>query len=99
MFENLQKDPTRLLLLTQDGPPGVPLDPSVARLFPNTCRHDPSDLSKAREIAASAEPVPIGLLFQDSQRPCYDTLTAQGIDMGVDEKLGALDHALDNFAI
>lgn len=99
MFEELQKDPARLLLLTSDTSQGVPLDPSVARLFPTTHQHDPSDLGKALAVAANVDPVPIGLLFQDSERPCYDTLSAEGIHMGVDEKLGALDRAFDSFAI
>jgi 2-oxoglutarate ferredoxin oxidoreductase subunit beta len=99
MFEALQKDPARLLLLTNDTQQGISLDPSVARLFPTTHQHDPRDLASALKVAVSVDPVPIGLLYQDAERPCYNTLSAQGIDMGVDEKLRAIDHALDSFAV
>ena len=41
---------------------GIPLDPSLKRLFPNSTTHDPSNLSAARDFASDDNAIPIGLL-------------------------------------
>jgi 2-oxoglutarate ferredoxin oxidoreductase subunit beta len=97
VFEELQRDPSRLLLLTGDN--GIAVDPAVAKMFPNRRDHDPADLSTARERAESGELVPVGLLFQDVSRPRYEAFTMRGFGMSTDEKLAALNRELDQFAV
>src|SRR5690606_15197523 len=97
VFEELQKDPSRLLLLEGEGQPE--LEPAVARIFPNRRAHDPRDLSAARDVAAAPEPVPIGVLFRDPTRPRYEEFTQQGLGMSARAKLDALERELDRFAV
>ncbi|MFO1051654.1 MAG: thiamine pyrophosphate-dependent enzyme [Planctomycetota bacterium] len=97
VFEDLQKDPTKLLLLTGEGQPA--LDASVARIFPNQAAHDRRDLGAARAAAEAGGPVPIGVLFQDESRPRYEDFTQQGLGMSNKAKLAALGKELDRFAV
>ncbi len=96
-FDELQRDPAKLLLLTHNR--GIQLEDSMAARFPNRRDHNPSDLGAAWTIARGAAGIPIGLLFQDESRPCYDQLSSAGLSMVNEQKLQALEQALDRFAI
>jgi 2-oxoglutarate ferredoxin oxidoreductase subunit beta len=95
VYEEYQKDPSKLLLLTNHN---LPLDDSIKRIFPNQREHDASRLSKALEVAATTEPLPVGILFQDQTRLCYETLSSRGLGMPVEDKVKGLNRALDLFA-
>ncbi|MCC6782176.1 MAG: 2-oxoglutarate oxidoreductase [Planctomycetes bacterium] len=97
VYEDLQKDPSKLLLLTGEGQPR--LEPSVARLFPNQRAHLVGDLAGARALAGAADGVPIGVLFRDPSRPRYEEFTAMGLRMSAEQKLAALSRELDRFAV
>jgi 2-oxoglutarate ferredoxin oxidoreductase subunit beta len=96
-FADLQEDPSRLQLLSHVH--GICVGDTVARRFPNQRAHDPSDLAAARELAEGKDGVPIGLLFRDASRPCYEDISSQGLDMPVERKLRGLEAALDRFAV
>ena len=96
-FEELQRDPAKLLLLTHER--GIELEDAMAVRFPNQQSHDPSDLAAARALAEGEAGLPIGLLFQDESRPCYDQLTSAGLGIASEEKLRALEHLLDRLAV
>ena len=97
MFAEMQKDPSQLLLLT--GGDNPELDPMSARAFPNQKAHDSRDLDAARHIAAQDSPLPIGIIFRDSERPCYEDFTTQGLDMSAADKIAGLERELDKFAV
>jgi 2-oxoglutarate ferredoxin oxidoreductase subunit beta len=97
VFDALQRDPGKLRLLTHEN--GIQVEDSVLCLFPNACRHDPGDLNAARDVAAIEDPVPIGLLFRDPDRPRYETLSREGLGRSSEDKLKALDAVLDHFAV
>ncbi len=97
VFEELQKDPSKLLLLT--GENNAALDPAVAKIFPNQADHDVTDLGGARQVAARRDLLPIGILFRDPTRPRYEDFTAHGIGMPAEDKLAALERELDRFAV
>jgi len=95
--EQLQKDPSQILLLTHED--GIPVDDSSKRLFKNQREHDPSNWVEAMEIAHDTSQVPVGLLYQNSDALVYEDLSAQGREKTNQEKLAALETALDHFAI
>jgi 2-oxoglutarate ferredoxin oxidoreductase subunit beta len=95
VYEEYQKDPSKLLLLTNDN---LELDNTIKRLFPNQREHDASNLSQALEVAAMTDPLPVGILFQDETRLCYDTLSSRGLRMPVEDKIKGLNRTLDLFA-
>ncbi len=97
IFTELQEDPSKLTLLTHEK--GINLDKNIARLFPTQQEHDPLNMSKAYDISSQEDVVPIGLLYHNPEVPCYEELSSQGTDIGMEEKLGALNTALDQFAI
>ena len=77
--------------------PGV--DPTVARMYANQHEHDPSNLAASRELASDEDTIPIGLLYRNPQARRYDEITVRGLKMPVAEKIQALEHELDRFAI
>ncbi|MBT3219385.1 MAG: 2-oxoglutarate oxidoreductase [Proteobacteria bacterium] len=97
VFEEAQKDPANCLLLTHEN--GIKVDPVISKIFPNQREHDPMDIGTARALADVAEPYPVGLLFCDPSRPRYDEFATIGMDMDPDEKIVALNAALDVFAV
>ncbi|MHC4908689.1 MAG: thiamine pyrophosphate-dependent enzyme [Planctomycetota bacterium] len=97
VFEEAQRDPSLVLLLHHEN--GIPVDPAVDRTFGNRAEHDPADLNNALAIAGREDVLPIGLLFQDRERPRYDDMTRVGLEMTAQERLVAIEHELDRFAI
>lgn len=97
VFLEAQQDPSKILLLTHDD--GLETDPALLRLYENRMVHDPADLIEALSIAAREDVIPIGLFFQDRDRPMYEQISSEGIGMTIEEKLTALEKELDRFAI
>ncbi len=97
LYEELQNDPSRMLLLTHED--GVEADDTLKRMYKNQEEHDPIDLNAARVMCERDDLLPIGLLYADESRPCYEDFTQLGMDMPVDEKLRALEKQLDLFAV
>ncbi len=93
----LQEDSSRMLLLTHEN--GIPVNDSILRVFPERRKHDPDDWVNAMAIARDQSKVPIGLLYQNPEALVYDDLSTQGMEMTNQEKLAAVDKALDAFAI
>jgi 2-oxoglutarate ferredoxin oxidoreductase subunit beta len=97
MYEDFQRDPSRLLVLEHEN--GIRVDPSLDRIFRNRRTHDPSDLAEGRAIADQHDPLPIGLLFHDPSRPCYQDITYHGLDMTRDQRREAFERELDRFLV
>ena len=97
VFDELQKDPSKMVVLGGEG--NVPLDPSVAKIFPNHEEHDVTDLGAARAAAARRDLLPIGILFRDETCPRYEAFTSHGLGMSAEDKLAALERELDQFAV
>jgi len=74
IFEPWIQDPQKILLLHGEG--GLTISPSLARVYPNQEKHDPLNLNRAREIASLSDPIPVGILYRNSQVPCYEELRA-----------------------
>jgi 2-oxoglutarate ferredoxin oxidoreductase subunit beta len=96
-FQELQNDPTGLLLLTH--PDGIQLDESVRKVFGNQREHDPVDLDSARHLADGSEGVPIGLFYRNPTADRYDIISAEGLATARSEKIAALDSVLDQYSI
>ncbi len=96
-IKEMQSDPNKVLLLKH--PDGIPTDKSVLRQFPNQQEHDPSDLSKARDLAQDESLIPVGLLYHNPEAPCYEDFSNRGSEMRPEQKLDGLNDALDAFTI
>ncbi|HUL71775.1 MAG TPA: thiamine pyrophosphate-dependent enzyme [Vicinamibacterales bacterium] len=71
-FEPFLHDPDRIMVLTHED--GVSLNPGLAKVYTRTVHHDPSDLSKARDIASMTDMIPVGILYRNPDVPCYEDL-------------------------
>lgn len=64
------RDPDRVLLLHHEN--GLEISPAMASVYHKTEEHDPSDMNRAREVASSFDPIPVGILYRDDSVPCYE---------------------------
>jgi 2-oxoglutarate ferredoxin oxidoreductase subunit beta len=70
MWEPWLREPQKTLLLTHEN--GLKYSDNLTKVYKNQQRHDPSDINRAREIASGIDPVPVGILYQNAEVPCYE---------------------------
>jgi len=76
LFEPWMHDPNRILLVNHER--GLALSPTLAKVYKNQQTHDPSDMNRAREIASSTDPIPVGILYHNPEVPCYEDIRSGG---------------------
>jgi len=64
------QDPARMHLLTHRD--GAEISDGAARIYPNIETHDPADRNRAREISSTSDPMPVGVLYRNTDMPCYE---------------------------
>jgi len=79
-------DPQKVLLLHHDD--GISVGDSVARVYTKMEEHDPADMNRAREIASTIDPIPVGILYRNDDIPCYE-------DVRLDDRLRTADRVRD----
>ncbi len=91
-FEPWMQDPNRIQILNHER--GISVSPGLARVYKNQLTHDPLDLDRAREIASSDDPIPVGILYNNPEVPCYEELRHAGsvrttdmIEQGINAEL------------
>ena len=91
LFEPWLHDPMKVRLLHHEN--GLEISPSLAKVYKNQERHDPSNLNRAREIAGSIDPISVGILYRNPEVPCYEELrvstelrTTEGIRAGLESE-------------
>jgi 2-oxoglutarate ferredoxin oxidoreductase subunit beta len=72
LLEPYLHDPQKVRVLTHER--GISISPSLSKVYTNQASHDPSDLDRAREVAAGMDPIPVGILYRNSDVPCYEDL-------------------------
>jgi 2-oxoglutarate ferredoxin oxidoreductase subunit beta len=97
MFEPWLHDPGKTLLLTH--PNGLQPSAETSRVYRNQREHDPLNIHQAREIASSEDPIPVGILYQNPEIPCYEDLRGAGKPRTAEGVRKGLDAELDKFTI
>jgi len=97
MFEPWMQDPLKTLLLTHEN--GLQLSPGVSKVYKNQERHDPSNINRAREIASSQDPIPVGILYRNPEIPCYEELRNAGQQRSSRYIKAGLEAEFDKFTI
>jgi len=97
MFEPWMQDPLKTLLLTHEN--GLQLSPGVSKVYKNQERHDPSNINRAREIASSQDPIPVGILYRNTEIPCYEELRNAGQQRSSRYIKAGLEAEFDKFTI
>ena len=97
MFEPWLHDPGRTLLLSHRD--GLTISPELSRTYKNQIEHDPLNIDRAREIASSEDPIPVGILYRNPAVPCYDDLRGVGPLRTAQQIRAGLESELDKFTI
>jgi 2-oxoglutarate ferredoxin oxidoreductase subunit beta len=96
-FDPWVRDPQKILLLSHER--GLQISPALAKVYKNQEQHDPSNLSRAREIASLPDLLPVGILYRNPSVPCYEDLRKVA-RLGSTEVIRAgLEAQLDKFTI
>jgi 2-oxoglutarate ferredoxin oxidoreductase subunit beta len=97
MFEPWLQDTNRILLLSHAR--GIPLSPTLAKVYKNKEEHDPANLNRAREIASTLDPIPVGILYRNEEVPCYEEVRQAGQLRRPELVREGLNGELDKFTI
>jgi 2-oxoglutarate ferredoxin oxidoreductase subunit beta len=97
LFEPWLHDPQKILLLTHEN--GLQVSPSLAKVYKNQERHDPANINRAREIAGSTDPIPVGILYRNEAVPCYEELRASTVLRTPELVKGGLEKEFDKYTI
>jgi 2-oxoglutarate ferredoxin oxidoreductase subunit beta len=97
MFEPWLHDPGRTLLVSH--PDGLSISPDLARTYRNQIEHDPRNIDRAREIASSEDPIPVGVLYHNPDVPCYEDLRSVGPMRTAEQIRAGLEAELDKVTV
>jgi 2-oxoglutarate ferredoxin oxidoreductase subunit beta len=97
MFETWVHDPGRMLMLTHAD--GVQVSPALQKIYRNQVEHDPANIHRAREIASSEDPIPVGILYRNPAVPCYEDLRRPGLLRTTDTIRTSLEAEFDKFTV
>jgi 2-oxoglutarate ferredoxin oxidoreductase subunit beta len=97
MWEPWLHDPQRILLLSHER--GLNIGASIAKIYRNQQQHDPANLNRAREIASSFDPIPVGILYRNPDVPCYEELRNAGQLRSPQFIKAGLEAELDKFTV
>jgi 2-oxoglutarate ferredoxin oxidoreductase subunit beta len=97
LFDPWMQDPQKTQLLRH--PDFVTPSAELSRTYRNQLEHDPRDIDAARRVASMEDPIPVGILYQNDDVPCYeDTRHASALRTPDQVKRG-LDAEFDKFTI
>ena len=97
LFEPFLHDPQKILLLHHEN--GLEVSPSLAKVYKNQERHDPANINRAREIASTIDPIPVGILYRNPEVPCYEDLRASTVLRTPDLVRTGLQKEFDKYTI
>ena len=96
-FDPWVKDPSRTLLLVHKD--GIEPRPSLAKVYRNQEEHDPMNLHRAREIASSADPIPVGILYRNPDATRYEDVRKSDQLYTAETTRAVLEKEFDKFTI
>jgi 2-oxoglutarate ferredoxin oxidoreductase subunit beta len=91
------REPGRVQVLTHER--GLRLSPALERVYTNRVEHDPSDLSRARDLAERREPIPVGILYWNPEVPRYEEVRAPSQLRTPEAIRAGLEAELDKYTI
>jgi 2-oxoglutarate ferredoxin oxidoreductase subunit beta len=91
------RDPGRIRLLVHEN--GLQPAPVLAGIYRNTLAHDPSNLARAREVAAETEPIPVGILYRNPEAPRYEQIRDPERICTAEDVRTTLEREFDKFTI
>jgi 2-oxoglutarate ferredoxin oxidoreductase subunit beta len=86
-----------MLMLTHED--GIKVSPALQKIYRNQVEHDPSNIDRAREIASSEDPIPVGILYRNADVPCYEDLRRAGMLRTAGSIRTTLESEFDKFTV
>ncbi len=96
-FEPWLHDPQKVRVLHHEN--GIALSPGLAKVYRNQEEHDPSNLHRAREVASTIDPIPVGILYRNEEVPCYEDLRSSTVLRTADLIRSGLEAEFDKYTI
>jgi 2-oxoglutarate ferredoxin oxidoreductase subunit beta len=96
-FDGFMTDPNRCLLLEHEN--GLQVPENLTKVYQQRMEHDPSDINRAREVAAMSEAEPIGILYRNDRIECYEDSRRPRKAFSVEARREAINLELDKFAV
>ena len=91
------QDPDRVQLLHHAN--GLKISQGLSRVYKNQAEHDPLDIHRAREIASNTDTIPVGILYQNPEVPCYEDTRQSGALRTVETFKQNFNAELDKFSV
>ena len=96
-FDPWLHDPTKVRLLHHAN--GLQPGASTLRTYTTHTEHDPSDINRARELAGSADTIPVGILYRNPDVPCYEDLVRPSQVRTLDRTRAGFEAELDKHTV
>ena len=97
LHEADMQEPDNVQLLHHEN--ALQISPGLSAVYKNQLRHDPLDMNRAREIASSTDVVPVGILYQNREIPCYEDTRKLGILRTNDTIRKGFEAELDKYTV
>lgn len=97
LHEADMQNPDHVQLLHHEN--SLQLSPGLAKVYKNQLHHDPLDMNRAREIASSTDVVPVGILYQNRDIPCYEDTRRTSILRTNETIRKGFETELDKYAV
>jgi 2-oxoglutarate ferredoxin oxidoreductase subunit beta len=91
------QEPDSVQLLYHEN--ALQLSPGLTKVYKNQLRHDPLDMNRAREIASSTDVVPVGILYQNREIPCYEDTRRSTVLRTTDTVRKGFEAELDKYSV
>ena len=96
-LEPWMQDPDKIQLLHHEN--ALRVSDQLAMVYKNHRKHDPLDMGEALAIAAETERIPVGILYQNRDIPCYEDTRHSEVLRTDDLVRQGLEHEFDKYAV
>ena len=90
-------DPQRVLMLHHEN--GIHLSSGLSKVYKNQMHHDPMNFKEATDIAFTTDPIPVGIIYQNPEIPCYEDLRYSTLLRTPEVNRNGLNAELDKFTV
>ena len=97
LHEADMQEPDAVQLLHHEN--ALQISPNLTKVYKNQLKHNPLDIHRAREIASSTDVVPVGILYQNREIPCYEDTRQTGILRTPDIVRKGLEAEFDKYEV
>ena len=97
LHEQDMQNPENIPLLHHEN--SLSVSSTLAKVYRNQLQHDPLDIHRAREIASSTDKIPVGILYQNRDVPCYEDTRQTGVMHTAESVRKGLEYEFDKYSV